>query len=626
VSPQNNDELRRAIDAIKLRAPIEDVVRERVPALRKSGALWVACCPFHDERTPSFKVDPRRGTWHCFGACGTGGDPISFVQRFDNVEFWDALEILAARTGVELPRRGHGSGESAGVDRDVYAVLEHATRFYRGEMRTTEGQAAQRYMRSRGLTDLTSEAFGVGYAPSNGNAFVQASRAAGLVPELCEKAGLVRRTDQGRPYDFFRGRLMIPIRDLQGRTVGFGARRLSDEDESGPKYVNTAETELFHKGRLVYALDRALPEVRKSGRIVLVEGYTDVMAAHQCGVATVVAVLGTSTTDDHAALIRRTGARKISLVFDGDEAGRKAAYKALHGLLPLEVEIEVVSLPGGDDPCDLLVREGAQAFLAQLEMAQSWFDFLLGGLRDKSGPDLSREADRVLELLTRLAKPVHRDARIAELSAALRMPVDTLREQYHDLPATRVARRAQATKSGTQAAPALAAPDRQSTALYEELLGLVLIDAGLWRAAERYLERCPDPVLTRIATAIAALYEDGESAIDASSVMSALGEDPARDRVAALGFRTEIESPKEFFDALIQKLELRALLDERTTIDAQFAELDRLESAPDADRSAFEHTLRDLVKQRERVEQRIAQVAPPTPVLPYIRPQARSHG
>jgi hypothetical protein len=358
------------------------------------------------------------------------------------------------------------------------------------------------------------------------------------------------------------------------------------------------------------------------------------MAAHQSGVSTVVAVLGTATTDDHAALIRRTGARKISLVFDGDEAGRKAAYKALHGLLPLEVEIEVVSLPGGDDPCDLCVRDGAQGFLAQLEMAQSWFEFLVGGLRDKTGPDLSREADRVLELLTRLSKPVHREARVAELAAALGMPVATLREQYQDLPGARALRRTQPQKPVAPAAEPAPPTDRQAVALLEELLSLVLIDAGLWRAAERYLDGCPDPELGRIAAAIAALYEDGESAIDASSVMSALGEDPARDRVASLRFRVEVESPKEFFDALIHKLELKDLLIERAGIDAQFAELDRLETSASAgghastsvDRTALDQKLRELVKQRENVEQRIAQVPPPTPVLPYIRPQARSHG
>lgn len=559
-----NDDFRRAIDAIKLRAPIEDVVRERVPTLKKRGSLWEACCPFHEERTPSFKVDPRRGTWHCFGACGTGGDQFGFLQRFDNIDFLDAAEILAARTGLELPRRtGARAGESQESAKDVLAVLEHATRFYRAQLRTAEGQIAARYLRDRGLSDATGEAFGIGYAPQNGQSFVTEARDAKLASELVVKAGLVRRTDEGRPYDFFRGRLMIPIRDLHGRTVGFGARRLTDDDASGPKYVNTADTELFHKGRLIYALDRALPEVRKTGRIVLVEGYTDVMAAHQCGVPTVVAVLGTATTDDHAALIRRTGARKISLVFDGDEAGRKAAYKALHGLLPLEVEIEVVWLPGGDDPCDLCVREGGQAFLAQLEMARGWFDFLCEGVREKRGAELSREVDRVLELLSRISKPVHRAGRIAELARFLQMPVQAIEAQYAELPVARAAQRASAERGATSADPRSArgtpgaggvtsrdprganAPsssakgasrprDPQLVRCFEEMLGAVLLDVSTYPLVRPYLERCDDVNLDRIFTAIGELYADESATIDESSVLTALAGESAASRIVPI--------------------------------------------------------------------------------------------
>jgi DNA primase len=341
---------------------------------------------------------PAAGTWHCFGACGTGGDSIGFLQRIDNLPFLEALEVLAARTGVELPKRTRAGGAGSRDDRGEQAVrdtLERALVFYRRELATPEGARAAAYLRERGIADATAEAFGVGYAPANGQALVASLRDAGLDLADAIAAGLVRRTDEGRAYDFFRGRLVIPIRDERGRAVGFGARRLRDDDDaSGPKYVNTSETALFHKGRLVYALDRALPRIRREGRIVLVEGYTDVMAAHQHGFDNVVAVLGTSTTEDHAALIRRSGARRATLVFDGDEAGGKAAGRALHGLLPLEIEIDVVALRGGVDPCDLLVRDGAAAFRAHLDLARGWFEHVLDGLAGRAGRRASRSRAR----------------------------------------------------------------------------------------------------------------------------------------------------------------------------------------------------------------------------------------
>jgi DNA primase len=455
-----------------------------------------------------------------------------------------------------------------------------------------------RYLHDRGLSDITAEAFGIGYAPSSGTAFVNEARSAGLDLATCEKAGLVRHSDDGRPYDFFRGRLMIPIRDLKGRTVGFGARRLVDEDASGPKYINTGETELFHKGRLVYALDRALPNVRKSAHIVLVEGYTDVMAAHQCGVGNVVAVLGTATTDDHAALIRRTGARKISLVFDGDEAGRKASYKALHGLLPLDAEIDVVSLTGGDDPCDFLVREGGAAFLARVEMARGWFDFLLDGARGKRGIELSREVDRILELLSRIQKPVHRDACIAELARALDLPASGVHAQYSGLPGQQAARRAArgsargAERDGASASVAASASaglveaDREIVAACEELLGTALLDAGLCPALRALIVHCEDVELRDIQAAMDALYLE-EREVTPSAVATMLG-DAALEGKGSLARLWKIlpppieaEDPRDVgfeiqdrFKSALQRLENRLIQREEAALTARMVALD----------------------------------------------------
>jgi DNA primase len=579
----DNDEFRRAIEAIKLRAPIEDVVRERVPALRKSGALWVACCPFHDEKTPSFKVDPRRGTWHCFGACGAGGDQISFIERCDNLAFMDALEILAARTGVALPRRRTEEPAEDAKRESIRRVLDHAVRFFRRELMRPEGARALRYAEERKLSPAILESFSVGYAPANGQALVQDLRAAGLPFESAVAAGLARQNDQGRAYDFFRGRWMIPIRDHQGHVVGFGGRRLDDDDASGPKYVNTAETPLFHKGSLIYALDRAIAHVRRSGHVVLVEGYTDVMAAHQVGLENVVAVLGTATTDDHAALLRKSGARRISLVFDGDEAGRKATYKALTGLLPLDVEIDVVCLRGGDDPCDLLTREGSAPLLAELELARPWFDFLVDGLAGLRGAELSRAVDRVLELLGRVAKPVQRESLLSDLAARLALPVESLREQWRTLRGD--ARPAKArTSSSVAASTSSAVPSSASSAVidpmlrraFADMIGALLCDASLVPLARPFVEMCPEPALSAVLQTIMVLYADADATIDAASVMAALGENEARNCVVPIHeHAAKADSPRALLDGQLKYLKSRRLDLEARELERELAEQDR---------------------------------------------------
>lgn len=554
-----SDDFRRALEEIKLRAPIEDVVRERVPELKKRGALFEACCPFHEERTPSFKVDPRRGTWHCYGACSEGGDQISFIERICGVGFLDALEILAARSGVELPRaRRRGPSREEGAR--AHDVLERAVAFYRERLRGAEGRAALDYLRERGLSANTIEAFGLGWAPAGGRVLVEHARRAGLAHEELEAVGLSRTSDGGRAYDFFRGRLMIPIRDVEGRAVGFGARLLPGQE--GPKYVNTAETELFKKGRLVYGLDRAIADVRRRGHLVLVEGYTDVMAAHQVGLSHVAAVLGTATTVEHAALVRRSGARRASLVFDGDEAGRSAAYKALLGLLPLEIELDVVCLPAGQDPCDLLTREGAEPFLERLERASGWFDHACEGLVGLRGGALSGGVDRVLELLGRLPKPVHREALLSELSGRLGLSPESVREQWRLSPA---ARRAAAVRAAPEVAslpdpgPGAREPARPVDPLlraaYAGLVTAVLADESLVPAVRPHVARCPDDDLKRILEVVLALYEDEGAVVDPPGVMTALEGHPARRLVVGLAQAAhDDESPKSLLDAELRFL------------------------------------------------------------------------
>jgi DNA primase len=528
-----SDEFQQAKQAIKLRSAIEEVVRERVPELRRAGALWVACCPFHQERTPSFKVDPRRGLWRCYGACGTGGDVISFVMTANNVDYVEALQILGARCGISLPeRRGQATAKQESEPR--FELMARAEQFYRRALRTSEGAGALRYLRERGLTDATIEAFGMGYAPAGATALLETARQQGVALERLVDLGLVRVDDAGRAFDFFRGRVMFPVRDDKRRTVGFGARRMSDDDPRVPKYINTPETPLFHKGRLFYALDQAIDHVRRNGHLIIVEGYTDVMAAHQVGLRSVVAVLGTATTDDHAGLVRRSGARRISLVFDGDEAGRKATVRALDGLLPLDVPIDVVRLPGDEDPCDLLVRDGAAVMERYLARATPWFDFLAAWVGELSGDERYRALDTALTLLARLRRPVARDERLADLARVLAVPAESVRAQFESLSGRRRAQREAVAPAAAEPLERDAGQGRRLSSALRGVLGASLLDPALAVHSQAFARLCVEPELARLFEVLGELHAKTLGTFAIGDVFDVLGDDPARQLVSGL--------------------------------------------------------------------------------------------
>lgn len=552
-------DFRRAIEEIKLRAPIEAIVGETVELKQKGRDHW-ACCPFHEERTPSFKVDVREGTWYCFGACRKGGDVIKFVQERGNMTFMDAMELLAAQTGVELPRR---KARRTKENDPGLAALSFAAAYFQAELRREEGREARRYLASRRFEENAIEAFGLGWSPRNGRRFLKAAEAEKIPADALVDVGLARRRDgSGELYAFFRGRLMIPIRDQRGVTIGFGGRVVGDDD--GPKYVNTSETRYFHKGQVIYALDRALEHVRARGHLVLVEGYTDVIAAHAAGLPNVGAVLGTATTEMHAALVRRAGTRRVSLVFDGDEAGRRAAWRGLEGLLPLQVKLEVVPMPEGVDPADVLMGDGGvAAFTARLETGLSWLDFVVECVeaRRPEGPRVfSQEVDRALELMLRLPSPVEIDAAADEMAGHLNLPLDTLREQLSLIKDRRRGRGrpaaggqgdrpggapgAGAGGGGTGAADGLAPGrgegsqkprtqplDLRVVRAYEALLGAALADAGLVPRLRPHIQGCPDPDLASLFQVLVDLWDNEDADITVTLFLNSVQDPAARDRV-----------------------------------------------------------------------------------------------
>lgn len=551
-------DFRRAIEEIKLRAPIETIVGETVELKQKGRDHW-ACCPFHEERTPSFKVDVREGTWYCFGACRKGGDVIKFVQERGNMTFMDAMELLAAQTGVELPRR---KARRTKENDPGLAALSFAAAYFQAELRREEGREARRYLASRRFEENAIEAFGLGWSPRNGRRFLKAAEAEKIPAEALVDVGLARRRDgNGELYAFFRGRLMIPIRDQRGVTIGFGGRVVGDDD--GPKYVNTSETRYFHKGQVIYALDRALEHVRARGHLVLVEGYTDVIAAHAAGLPNVGAVLGTATTEMHAALVRRAGTRRVSLVFDGDEAGRRAAWRGLEGLLPLQVKLEVVPMPEGVDPADVLMGDGGvAAFTARLETGLSWLDFVVECVeaRRSEGPRaFSQEVDRALELMLRLPSPVEVDAAADDMAGRLKLPLDTLREQLRLIKDRRRGRgRATPSSQGDPSGQGASGPggrggagppgvspgrgdgsqkprtqplDLRVVRAYEALLGAALADASLVPRLRPHIQGCPDPVLASLFQVLVDLWDNEDADITVTLFLNSVQDPAARDRV-----------------------------------------------------------------------------------------------
>ena len=390
---------REDIEAVRERARIEDIVGEHVTLKSAGVGSLKGLCPFHDERTPSFHVRPQLGYWHCFG-CGEGGDVIAFIEKINHLGFAEAVEYLADRTGVQL-RYEEGGAVRRGVEPGTRQRLMDANRlaeaWFREQLATPEAQTGRDFLTARGFDRHAAAHFAVGYAPAGWDNLARYLRGAGYTEAELVDSGLCSRGGQDgrRVYDRFRGRLIWPIRDVTGATVGFGARKLS-EDDQGPKYLNTPETPVFHKSQVLYGLDLAKREVARSHRIVVVEGYTDVMAAHLSGVTTAVATCGTAFGADHVRVVRRllgdiddpaagvvTGQGRearggeVIFTFDGDAAGQKAALRAYAEDQRFATQTFVAVDPGGLDPCDLRMKEGDSGIPRLLSRRVPLFEFVI---------------------------------------------------------------------------------------------------------------------------------------------------------------------------------------------------------------------------------------------------------
>lgn len=402
------------IQDLVARADVVSVVDSRV-RLKKAGKNYQACCPFHNEKSPSFSVAPDKQFYHCFG-CGAHGNALDFIMEFDGLEFPDAVEELASMLGLEVPREqrpGNKPARDRAEIEDDFELMERCARFFSQQLRDNPNrERVINYLKGRGLSGEVVRDFGIGYAPEQWDAIL---REFGKSPDRQKQLlalKMITENDRGKRFDFFRDRIMFPIRDRRGRVVGFGGRVL---DSGEPKYLNSPETRLFHKGRELYGFFEMKQKHRDLDRVVIVEGYMDVVALAQFGVTNAVAALGTAATSDHLQLLFRQ-AKQIICCFDGDRAGRDAAWRALENALPLlrdGTDLQFLFLPDGEDPDTIVRAEGAEGFNQRLDQAMAFREYFYDHLTEQV--DLRTDAGKAelvgqaKQLIAKVASEFYRD-------------------------------------------------------------------------------------------------------------------------------------------------------------------------------------------------------------------------
>ena len=419
------------IDDLLDRVDIVDVVNSRVQ-LKKAGKNYKACCPFHEEKSPSFTVAQDKQFYYCFG-CGAGGNALGFVMEFDRLDFLPAVEMLAKNAGMEIPREAAPDQRITKQKDSLYSILTESDKFFRQQLRThQEAKVAVDYLKGRGLSGKIAAQFGVGYAPPGWDNLLKVAGGDDQKNRLLDESGMIIvKPEEKKQYDRFRHRIMFPIRDQRGRTIGFGGRVL---DDSTPKYLNSPETPVFHKGRELYGLYEARQALKEIPCLIMVEGYMDVIALAQYGIANAVATLGTALTENHLQkLFRYTS--EIVFCFDGDSAGRRAAARSLEIALPEMrdgVSAKFLFLPDGEDPDSMVRQLGTEAFLGQVEKSQPLSEFLFEQLSDGIDSSTADGKARLSKIcapqINRIPQGVFRQLMLEELSRRTGVSADNLRD------------------------------------------------------------------------------------------------------------------------------------------------------------------------------------------------------
>jgi len=563
-------------ELVRSRTDIVDLISAYV-TLRRQGRRYVGLCPFHSEKTPSFTVDRERGLFYCFG-CGAGGDVFEFVMRAHGLSFPEALRELARRAGVQLADDpDHRRGE---WERWLRAADGAAAFFERSLAHPETGRPAREYLERRGIDPATARRFRLGYAPDGWDFLLRHLREQGYEPQVLERLGLIHPRPDGGWYDTFRHRLVFPIFDLQGRPVAFGGRSLREGDQ--PKYLNSRESPLFSKGRTLYGLHVAREALHRAGRAVVVEGYMDLVACHQYGLTEAVATLGTALTPEQAALLRRH-CQAVVLVYDSDEAGRRAVERALPVLEEAGLEARAAVLPEGLDPDAFLRAYGADEFRRRLDAAVPLIRFVLDSSLRRHPPTPEgkvRVVDEVLPLVASIRHDVARSEHIAQLSQRLGIPEDAVRARMRAL-------RRRDLRPGQEPDPvrAAAGPGAQHVA-EQHLLQRMLDDDGARARLSQVLteDDFADPVHREV---FGALCRTG----DVHAVREAVSE-KARDLVHRLWFGPRPARPDE--EGWVARIRAEQRRRRRAELVAEIA---RAERAGEVERvRAMQEELRTLVE------------------------------
>jgi DNA primase len=583
ISSESLERVKQAVDIVEVISAHTD--------LRRQGARWVGLCPFHEERTPSFSVDAGEKLYHCFG-CGVGGDTIKFVEEKEGLGFAEAVELLADRYGIELEREREDPQAEAKRQqrRRLGELLDRTASFYAAYLwESDEAAKARQYLAERGLGEAVLKAFAVGYAPSAWDKVLLRGQRAGFKVEEMRGVGLVQKGRGGGEYDRFRSRIMFPIRDRRGRTLGYGGRAM--RSDQGAKYVNTAETDFFHKSRMLYGIDLAKAAVAKEGRAVVVEGYTDVLALHQAGIEEAVAVMGTAITDEQVAALSGM-VDEVILALDADSAGQEAMLRAQRVAGDRKMRLRVAAMPAGEDPAEMIAGEGgAERFRALLdgavELTAFQVDLVLARTDVSSPAERDRALAEVAPIMAGLGESASRDdlvRRVAErldLEPAMVMGRVVAAQPLSGGPAESEA------PGGAPAAPAprrtaeLTSRERRERALLA--MCIALPDEG-----KEYLARLTDEHLTRLGSRAAAWIRENP-------------QDPAsnlpREDAELSGLVAELIITAHDEPASPEAMELNFLLLEQRRIEAEIAAAGEAE---DAERRAA------LSMERAALVQRIA--------------------
>jgi DNA primase len=462
---------------------IVEIISQYVP-LKRAGRHLKACCPFHQEKSPSFMVQPEKQMFHCFG-CGAGGDVFSFLMRHENMTFPEALKSLAERAHITLPERRSHPGDG-GQKEKLYEVCRAAADIYHELLFTEAGAPARAYLAKRKITEEILREFKLGWAPMEWRALFDRMVAKKYPEALLKQAALVQQSPKGNYYDTFRGRLLFPILNLQNKVIAFGGRLIAGEE--GPKYLNSPETPIFSKRRELFGLNLAKKHIdREWPTLILVEGYMDFLALYQHGFKNAVATLGTALGEDHVRLMRRF-VEEVIVVYDGDKAGEAAALRGLEILLEGGMQVKLVSLPKGEDPDDFLNKRGNDAFAALLKNAKDFFDYKLQALlaryprQDALG--LSKISREMFETFLKVKNTVMLSEYFKRLARALQVDENSLRTEFSRLSSKGIAPQGRSQE-------AVAAPEAAVKPAPEELLLLVLmaeVPPFCDRACEELLE------------------------------------------------------------------------------------------------------------------------------------------